>query len=300
MLEEFQEARIELETASIHLRHGGKGPPLLLLHGYPQTHVTWRLVAPLLAERFTLVMPDLRGYGASRGPAPDAENRHYDKRSMAADMVAVMERLGYERFFLAGHDRGGRVAYRLCLDRPERVAAFAAVDVVPTLELWEAMDAGGALGAWHWPFLAQPATVTEAVLATARRPIIESFLRGWAGRPDALTDEAIAHYLAQFDRPDVIAATCADYRAGATRDWEQDAADRAAGRRLACPVLALWGSDYIGDAEPTPITLWRRWADRVEGRGLPCGHFLQEEMPEKLAAAMIAFFLAKDGRVPQL
>ncbi len=291
MLEDFEQTRVELADSSIYLRHGGKGPPLLLLHGYPQTHVTWRLLAPLLAARFSLVMPDLRGYGASRGPAPDPDNRHYDKRSMAADMLAVMDHLGFSQFFLAGHDRGGRVAYRLSLDHPERVIAFAAVDVVPTIELWEALDAGAALGAWHWPFLAQPAAVTEAVLATAKGVIIESFLRGWAGKPDALAPEAIAAYLAQFDKPEVIAASCADYRAGATLDWEYDKADRAAGRGLACPVLTLWGRDYIGDAEPTPLTLWRKWADRVEGHGLPCGHFLQEEMPEALAAAMIPFFL---------
>ncbi len=300
MLEDFEEARIGLDSASIYLRHGGEGPPLLLLHGYPQTHLTWRLLAPLLARHFTLVLPDLRGYGQSHGPTPDAANLAYSKRSMAADMVEVMEALGHSRFLLAGHDRGGRVAYRLCLDHPERVAAFAAVDVVPTIELWEAMGARGAIGAWHWPFLAQPAALTEAVLATAKRPIIESFLRNWAGRPDALEPAAIEAYLAQFERPGVIAATCADYRAGATTDWEHDAADRAAGKRLACPVLTLWGSDYIGDAEPTPVTIWRRWADAVEGHSLPCGHFLQEEMPDALAEAMITFFLAKSGPGHQL
>ncbi|GAB5468226.1 MAG: alpha/beta hydrolase [Rhodospirillales bacterium] len=292
MLEGFETARLDLGAAEIHLRHGGEGPPLLLLHGYPQTHLTWRLVAPLLARHFTLVMPDLRGYGASSGPVPDAENRHYAKRAMAADMVAVMQRLGHERFALAGHDRGGRVAYRLCLDHPERVSAFAAVDVVPTIELWEGLDAASAIAAWHWPFLAQPAALTEPVLAAASETIIASFLRGWAGTPDALAPEAMAAYLAQFERPSVIAATCADYRAGATTDRADDAADRTAGKRIACPILTLWGRDYIGDAEPTPVTLWRRWADRVEGHSLPCGHFLQEEAPDTLAEAMIAFFLA--------
>ncbi len=292
MLEGFQEARFDLEDASIYLRHGGEGPPLLLLHGYPQTHITWRLVAPLLARHFTLVMPDLRGYGESRGPKPDPDNRAYDKRSMAGDMLAVMARLGHDRFFLAGHDRGGRVAYRLALDNPETVRAFAAVDIVPTIEVWEGMEAEGAIAAWHWPFLARPAALTEPVLARAKDSIITSFLTGWAGKPDALTPEAIAAYVAQFDKPEVIAGTCADYRAGATRDWEMDREDRAAGRRLACPVFAPWGSLYIGDAEPTPVTIWRRWAEQVEGHGMPCGHFLQEEMPEALAEAMTSFFLA--------
>lgn len=300
MFEGFRESRIETEAASIYLRHGGEGPALLLLHGYPQTHITWRLVAPLLAKHFTLVMPDLRGYGESRGPAPDPDNRHYDKRSMAADMLAVMQHLGHERFFLAGHDRGGRVAYRLALDHPERVTALAAVDIVPTIDVWEGMDAEGAIAAWHWPFLARPAALSEPVLAAAGGTVFESFLRGWASKPDALAPEAIAAYLAQFEKPEVIAATCADYRAGATRDWQHDRDDRAAGRRLACPVLAPWGSHYIGDDEPTPVTIWRRWADCVEGQGMPCGHFLQEEMPEALAAAMTAFFLASADRKPQV
>lgn len=300
MFEGFRDTRIETDAASIYLRFGGEGPPLLLLHGYPQTHITWRLMAPLLAQHFTLVMPDLRGYGESRGPAPDPENRHYDKRTMAGDILTVMTELGHERFFLAGHDRGGRVAYRLALDHPERVKAFAAVDVVPTIEVWEGMDAEGAIAAWHWPFLARPAILTEPVLAGSDGKIFESFLRGWASTPDALAPEAIAAYLASFKKPEVIAASCADYRAGVTRDWEHDREDRAAGRRLACPVFAPWGSHYIGDGEPTPVTIWRRWADQVEGHGLPCGHFLQEEMPVALAEAMIAFFLASQGRTPQV
>ena len=292
MLERFEERRIDLGEAQIYLRCGGAGPPLLLLHGYPQTHATWRLIAPRLAQHFALVIPDLRGYGESSGPTPDPDNVAYAKRTMALDMLRVMEKLGYSRFALAGHDRGGRVAYRLCLDHPERVSAFAAVDIVPTLEVWETMDAPGAIAAWHWPLLAQPGEIAEPVVAAAKDIIIASFLRRWAGRPDALNAAAISTYLAQFDKPEVIAATCADYRAGATLDWQHDREDRDSGRRLACPVLALWGRDYIGDAEPTPITLWRKWADRVEGRSLPCGHFLQEEQPDTVAAALSAFFLA--------
>ncbi len=292
MLDDFEERRLALDDAEIYLRIGGEGPPLLLLHGYPQTHLTWRLLAPSLAEHFTLVLPDLRGYGESKGPPPDQENRAYSKRVMAEDMRHVMRELGFSRFALGGHDRGGRVAYRLCLDYPEAVSAFAAVDIVPTLDLWEGMDAAGAIGAWHWPFLAQPAPLPEQAIAGAKEAIIGSFLRKWAGSPDALEADAVQAYLAQFDRPEVIAATCADYRAGASVDWQADAEDRAAGRRLACPVLTLWGIDYIGDEEPTPVTIWKRWADRVEGRGLACGHFLQEEAPEEVAEALTAFFLA--------
>ncbi|MEO1193956.1 MAG: alpha/beta hydrolase [Pseudomonadota bacterium] len=292
MLEDFESRTVTTEGAEIFLKTGGSGPPLLMLHGYPQTHITWRLVAPLLAEHFTLVLPDLRGYGQSRGPAPDAENQHYSKRTMAADMVTVMLALGHERFLLAGHDRGGRVAYRLCLDHPERVSAFAAIDVAPTIAVWEGMNAEAALDAWHWPFLAQPAAVAEPVIAAATEAVIGSFLRGWAGKPDGLTPEAIAAYLAQFEDPAVIAGTCADYRAGATIDWRHDAEDRAKGRRIACPILAHWGSLYLGEAEPTPVTNWKAWADEVTGGPFPCGHFLQEELPEVLAEALIPFFLA--------
>ncbi len=300
MFEGFEERRLALAEAEIFLRIGGNGPPLLLLHGYPQTHVTWRLVAPALTKHFTLVLPDLRGYGASKGPPPDRENRAYAKRAMAGDMLQVMEALGFDRFALGGHDRGGRVAYRLCLDHPRRVSAFAAIDVVPTLDLWESMDASGAIGAWHWPFLAQPAPLPEQAIAGAKEAIIGSFLRNWAARPDALEAEAVAAYLAQFDKPEVIAATCADYRAGASVDWQDDAEDRAAGRRLACPVLTLWGIAYIGNEEPTPKTIWRRWAEEVEGWGLDCGHFLQEEAPDALAEALISFFLANSGAERQL
>jgi len=292
MFEGFEERRLTVEDAEIYLLVGGDGPPLLLLHGYPQTHATWRLVAPALARHFTLVIPDLRGYGESRGPAADPEGRHYSKRAMAGDMLAAMDALGFRQFHLAGHDRGGRVAYRLCLDRPERVWAFAGVDLVPTLEVWEAMDARAAIGAWHWPFLAQPAAVAETAVAAAPAAIVGSFLSGWAGSPEALAPEAVALYLAQFDKPEVVAATCADYRAGAGIDWQTDAEDRAAGRRLACPVLTLWGSRYLGDREPTPLTVWRRWAESVEGFALPCGHFLQEEAPDAVAEALSRFFLA--------
>lgn len=300
MFEGFQEQRFDLGEAEIFARVGGEGPPLLLLHGYPQTHATWRLVAPELARDFTLVVPDLRGYGLSRGPGPDPEHRGHSKRVMAADMVAVMERLGFLQFFLAGHDRGGRVAYRLCLDHPDRALAFAAVDLVPTVEVWEAMDAKAAIGAWHWPFLAQPAPLPETAIAAAPEAIVGSFLTGWAGRPDALAPEALALYLGQFARPEVIVATCEDYRAGAGTDWRLDREDRAAGRRLACPVLAAWGEAYLGRGGETPAAVWRRWADKVEALPLPCGHFLQEEAPEALSAALKRFFLAKGPAKPQV
>lgn len=170
MLDEFTERRIRLADAEIYLRTGGAGPPLLLLHGYPQTHVIWHRVAPRLAQAFTLVMPDLRGYGQSKGPPPDAEHANYSKRAMARDMVEVMATLGHDRFALAGHDCGARVGYRLCLDHPDRVTRFATLDVVPTVDVWDDMDADRAIGTYHWPFLAVPAPVPERLIGATSRP----------------------------------------------------------------------------------------------------------------------------------
>ena len=191
MLDWLEERRVVVGEAELYLRLGGAGPPLLLLHGYPQTHLAWHRVAPPLARDFTLVIPDLRGYGASTGPAPDPEHRNYSKRAMAEDMVALMAALGHDRFALAGHDRGGRVGYRLCLDHPERVTRFAAVDIVPTLDIWQAMDADTALSTYHWQFLAVPAPVPERLIGSDPDFFIAHLLDRWAGRPDALDPNAV-------------------------------------------------------------------------------------------------------------
>ena len=290
MLTSFTERRIALDEADIYLRHGGSGPPLLLLHGYPQTHLMWHRIAPRLAEHFTLVMPDLRGYGQSRGPAPDPEHRGCSKRAMAEDMVAVMAALGFDRFRLAGHDRGGRVSYRLCLDHPERVVRMAVLDILPTLEVWEAMDADAALATYHWPFLAVPAPVPERLIGNDPDFFIRHLLSRWAGRAEALDPDAVASYVAQFHDPATLAATCEDYRAGASLDRAHDRADREAGRIIGCPLLTLWARDYKGLGGEDPLAIWRRWAVKVEGRMLDCGHFLAEEAPEATSAALLNFF----------
>ena len=290
MLDVFEERRISVGEAEIYFRIGGKGPPLLLLHGYPQTHVMWHRVAPRLSKAFTLVMPDLRGYGRSKGPQADPEHRGYSKRAMAEDMVKVMGALGFDRFGLAGHDRGGRVGYRLCLDQPDRVDRFAALDIIPTLDVWEQMDADAALAMYHWPFLAAPAPVPEKLIGGAPEFFVEHLLERWAGNRKALDPKAVNAYLTQFRRPGVIAATCEDYRAGATIDREIDRADREAGRKISCPVLVIWGRGYHASAGGSPAEIWRRWADEVSELVLDCGHFVAEEAPEACAEALWMFF----------
>jgi len=292
LLAGFGERRVEAGDASLFLRIGGSGQPLLLLHGYPQTHLAWHRVAPLLARQFTVILPDLRGYGQSRGPAPDDAHRHYSKRAMAEDMVRLMSVLGHERFLLAGHDRGARVGYRLALDHPERVERFAALDIIPTLDMWERMDADRALGSYHWMFLAVPPPVPERLIGADPDFYIRHLLVRWAGPGAALDERAVAAYVEQFRDPAVVAATCADYRAGASTDRADDAADRRRGGKIDCPVLIIWGRGYLGTRTSSPIAVWRRWADDVREVALDCGHFVAEEKPEECAAALAGFFAA--------
>lgn len=291
MFEGFQSGRLRRgENVEIFYRTGGSGPPLLLLHGYPQTHVIWHRVAPMLAQDFTLVLPDLRGYGASLGPPPDPQHRNYAKRTVAADMAALMTSLGYDNFALAGHDRGGRVGYRLALDHPARVGRFAAIDIIPTIDVWEEMDAAKAIATYRWPFLAVPAPLPEQLIGNDPEFFVTHLLARWAGDVGRLSPQAVAAYVAQFRNPATVTATCEDYRAGATADWDDDRADRKAGRKLACKMLVLWSRGYLGDKASSPAGLWRRWADDVSEVALDCGHFVPEEEPERTAAALRSFF----------
>ena len=290
MLDGFVERRVSLSQSELFLRLGGEGPPLLLLHGYPQNHLIWHRIAPRLARSFTLVMPDLRGYGSSKGPPPDPEHRAYSKRAMADEMVELMRALGHERFLLAGHDRGGRVGYRLCLDHPDRVLRFAALDIIPTLEVWEEMNWEKALSTYHWQFLAVPAPVPESLIGSAPELYIRHLLERWAGRGEPLHPAAIQAYVAQFRNPSVLAATCEDYRAGAGIDRLHDLEDRGAGRKIACPMLVIWGRGYQASSAGSPAEVWRRWADSVEEVALDCGHFIAEEAPDACAAALAHFF----------
>ena len=288
MFEGFETGRLELEEARIHFRIGGRGPALLMLHGFPQSHLAWHRVAPLLADRFTLVIPDLRGYGESTGPAPDPDHLSYSKRAMAGDMADLMGHLGFRRYFLAAHDRGARVAFRLCLDQPDRVEKLASLDTVPTLEVWEGMDWQGAIGAFHWPFLAQPAPLPERMIGADPALFLDFLLDRWAGGTTALSDEAVAAYHHHFEKPEVIATMCEDYRAGATIDLTHDRADRDAGRRIAAPVALLRGLRY----QTQPLTpAMERWADVAGETVLDCGHFIAEECAVETAAFLASFFL---------
>ena len=267
-----------LTVGGIRLRRGGDGPPVLLLHGHPQTHAMWHAVAPSLAEHFTVVAADLPGYGRSAAVASGS------KRDMANVLVGVMNELGYSRFAVAGHDRGGRCAYRMALDHPAAVARLAVLDIVQTADMWRRVDKEFGLIDWHWFFLAQAEPFPERVIDADPDAF---YFRGDRERFDP---EALADYLAAVHDPRVIHAICQEYRAGATIDEELDEADRAAGRRIECPVLALWaGRDELGRWFDVLAT-WRAWADDVRGGALDCGHFLAEEQPESVAAALTAFF----------
>jgi haloacetate dehalogenase len=290
MFEGFEERRISTRGAQIFALTGGVGPPLLLLHGYPQSHVMWHAVAPLLRARFSLVIPDLRGYGDSTGPGPDPQHLNYSKRAMAADMVELMSALGHDRFALAGHDRGGRVAYRLVFDHPARVLRLAVLDIVPTFDMWERMNAKSALGSYHWLLLAQPPPLPERLIGFDPEFFLRYLFERWAGRPESLQPEAVAEYVRHFRKTSVIQAACEDYRAGATVDFDHDRADRDRGHRIQCPTLVLWGRRYLAAKAESPIEVWRSWADDVREVALDCGHFVAEEQPDACAAAFGEFF----------
>ena len=285
---------IDSSIGKIFARAAGSGPPLLLLHGYTQTNVMWHRVAPALAERFSLIIPDLPGYGWSAMPEADANHAPYDKRSMAKVMVELMERLGHVRFRLAGHDRGGRVAYRLALDHPGRVDRLATLDIVPTYDMWMGMDRNMVMKVWHWPFLAQPAPLPEMLITKAPVEYLELKMASWtkAKNLSAFDPCALDHYRAAFSDPLRIHAHCEDYRAGQAADFANDEADRKNGRTMTCPVLALWGAAGIPSETGGPLKIWRQWAPHAVGEPIDSGHFLTEENPDATARALADFFSA--------
>ena len=298
-MESFAAVDIDTDETHIFARVSRSGPPLLLLHGFPETHLMWHRVAPLLADQFTVVCADLRGYGRSGCPASTPDHEPYTKRAMARDMVRLMDRLGFHRFAVAGHDRGARVAYRMALDHRERVSRVAALDVIPTGTSWDRADARLALSFWPWSFLAQPKPLPERVLEAACEAIVDNALTDWGTPRTVFPDEVRAAYVDVLRDPSHAHAICEEYRAAATLDREQDAADRARGRRIECPLLCLWSArgglatwyDDVGG----PLALWREWADDVDGSSLDAGHFFPEEAPQETAEALRRFFHVADA-----
>jgi haloacetate dehalogenase len=286
----FMSRRIETGKVDLHVCIGGCGPPLLLLHGYPQTHVAWHKVAGPLAERFTVVAPDLRGYGESACPPDDLDHRAYAKRTMAADMVHVMKDFGFSRYLVMGHDRGARVAYRMALDNPECVARLVVIDVMTTWDQWQPEQQITRNRIGHWAFLAQPAPIPEMLIGKDPIEWLEGRLkRGTrSGTLDAFDPRALAVYGRLSDR-DRIHATCEDYRASASCDLADDEADRRLGSRITCPTLVLWGSSGSLAGVADPVALWRPWCLTVSGRAIESGHFIPEENPAALLDAVLPF-----------
>ncbi|WP_372782959.1 alpha/beta fold hydrolase [Phenylobacterium sp.] len=282
--EGFELSQIDVGEVSLRVRHGGSGPPLLLLHGYPETHMMWGEVAGELARDFTVIAPDLRGYGKSTPPADSDDHETYSKRAMARDAIGLMRHFGFERFDVAGHDRGGRVGYRLALDHPQAVRRLSILDIIPTGEVWARADRRFALGYWHWSFLVQ--SNAEALISLDPelfffRAQFRSILTGFTG--------AYADYLACAKQPSVIHAMCEDYRAGATYDRLADQADKEAGNFIGCPVQVLWGGKGIINTWYDALEIWREWAPDVRGQAIGCGHFLPEEKPAETLAALRSF-----------
>ena len=282
LFEGFTLDRVDVGEATLRVRHAGSGPPLLLLHGHPQTHVMWHKVAPRLAESFSVIVPDLRGYGESSKPPTTDDHEPYSKRAMARDNVALMRHFGFDSFAVAGHDRGGRCAYRMALDHSQAVTRLAVLDIVPTGEAFRRADRAFGLGYWHWFFMAQPFDLPERLLEASKDY--------YYGRNQDLFDpEAFADYFRCATRPETIHAMCEDYRAGATYDFHLDEQDRGT-KKIACPVLALWADRGALSRWYDVLGIWRDWADQVDGRAIDCGHYLAEEAPDETYEALNAFF----------
>jgi haloacetate dehalogenase len=268
---------------------GGNGPPLLLLHGHPQTHAMWHRVAPDLASRFFVVAPDLRGYGDSSKPKGSPDHATHSKRAMAADQVGLMNSLGFSRFSIVGHDRGGRVAHRLAVDHPQAVQRLVLLDIAPTLAMYEQTTMEFATAYWHWFFLIQPAPLPERLIGADPDFYLTRYLGNRTESRSPFDAEAFAEYQRCFRDPGTIHGICEDYRASATIDLEHDRSDRASGRRIGCPVLALWGAKGVVARCFDVLSEWRRVADEVGGEALECGHYIPEEDPERLLRALFDF-----------
>ena len=278
------------DGVTLHGRIGGAGRPLLLLHGHPQTHVIWHRVAPMLAQRFTVVLMDLRGYGDSSRPAPDPAHRNHSKREMALDAQAVMQHHGFDRYQVLAHDRGARVAHRLAADHPAAVERLMVLDIAPTLGMYAHTSEAFARAYWHWFFLIQPPPLPEALLDADPARYVRSVMGGRHAGLTPFAPEALAEYERCAALPGTSASICEDYRASASIDLDHDREDVAAGRRLAMPLRVLWGEHGAVGKCFDVLALWRERADDVAGQSLPCGHYMPEEAPDALLREALAFF----------
>jgi len=289
MFEGFERRQLEVNGTTINLVKGGDGPPLLLLHGYPQTHTIWHKIAPRLAEEFTVVAADLRGYGDSGKPHGDPEHLAYSKRTMAQDQVDVMEQLGFDSFFLAAHDRGARVAHRLTKDHPQRVRKLATLDIIPTHRMFQVVNKEMATNTYHWFFLIQPYDFPERVIGADPDYFIRSRFQRVNNAATVFPPEALEEYVRCFSDPAAIHGVCEDYRAGASIDLVHDEGDLE--QKVTCPLLVLWSeTGYMGRTQDVP-QVWRDYATDIRGHSLNCGHYLAEEMPEETYAAIRGFLL---------
>jgi haloacetate dehalogenase len=292
--EKFGARRIAVDDGKMFARVGGNPskPALVLLHGFPQTHAMWQRVAQALKQDFFVILPDLRGYGDSLKPAGEAEHENYSKRRMAFDVMAALDTLGIERFYLCGHDRGGRVAHRLALDHPARVQKLCLIDIAPTLDMYARTDMDFARAYYHWFHLIQPAPLPEEMIGGNARAYLHAKLGGWgSGGLGHIEPEALAEYERCFCRPEAIHAACEDYRASAGVDLVHDRASRARGDKIPCDTLVLWGQRGVVQRMFDPLALWQaQCSAQVSGQAMPAGHFIPEELPSDTAQALQQFF----------
>ncbi|MER2528576.1 MAG: alpha/beta hydrolase [Candidatus Competibacter denitrificans] len=284
---EFNKIQISTKGAAIFMEHGGSGQPLLFLHGYPQTHMMWHQVASQFTSQFRVLCPDLRGYGDSAKPKSTPDHRFYSKRAMAQDMVELMDYFGYREFSVVGHDRGARVAHRLALDYPDRVKKVCIMDIVPTYHMFKHTDQAFATGYYHWFFLIQPNGLPEKLISTNPAYYLMEKLKRWSAPDAQFAPQAVSEYIRCFSNPETIRASCDDYRAAASIDLEHDEA--SLGQKIRCPLLVLWGAKGFVHRTYDVLAVWRQYAEQVEGQALDCGHFLPEEQPDDVVAALREF-----------